>query len=197
MKRTLISLIAVAFAAAVAVSASATVSVSLNVVGPTTVPAGSVITLQAVVTADDATTDNTVFGAVNDPVGQATIASGGAQVNLSTVGTAAPGWSSGSALCTTAFCTAFSQINSVGPATAGVTNLVIGTLTATLNGALANGTVVNFNWRTTPSTQRLDWYGLTNAAGASVTIGVIPEPTTAALIGFGLFGLAFAGRRRS
>ena len=197
MKRTSISLTVAAIVAAFAVSASATVSVSLNVVGPTTVPAGSVITLQAVVTADDATTDSTVFGAVSDPVGQATIASGGSQVNLSTVGTAAAGWVSGALTCTTGFCVAFNQINGTAPATAGVTGLVIGSLTATLNGSLANGTVVNFNWRTTPSTQRFDWYGLTDAPGASVTIGAVPEPTTAALIGFGLFGLAFAGRRRS
>ena len=198
MKRTLISLFAVAFVAAVAVSASATVSVSLNVLGPTTVPAGAVITLQAVVTANGAETDNSIFGAVNQPVGQAVLAPLGSQINLSTVGTAAPGWSAGSLLCTTAFCTAFSQINGTAPATAGVTGLVIGQLTATLNGSLANGTVVNFNWRTTPTAQRLDWYGITSAPGTSVTIGsIVPEPTTAALIGFGLFGLAFAGRRRA
>jgi hypothetical protein len=198
MKRTLTSLVAVAFVAAVAVSASASTNVTLSVVGPTTVPAGAVITLQAIVTSDGGELDNTIFGAVNDPVGQATIAVGVPNnVSLSTVGLALPGWSAGSALCTTAFCTAFSQINSIGPTAAGVTNLVIGTLVATLNAGLANGTVVTFNWRTTPSTQRLDWYGITNAPGASVTIGVIPEPTTAALIGFGLFGLAFAGRRRA
>ena len=197
MKRTLTSLFAVALVAAFAGAASATVSVSLNVVGPTTVPAGSVITLAAVVTQDDATTDNGVFGAVNDVSGQFTLASSGTQVNLGTVGTAAAGWVSGALTCTTTFCTAFNQINGTAPATAGVTNLVIGSLVATLNGSLANGTVVNFNWRTTPSTQRLDWYGVLQAPGASVTIGVIPEPTTAALIGFGLFGLAFAGRRRA
>ena len=197
MKRTSISLTVAAIVAAFAVSASATVSVSLNVVGPTTVPAGSLVTLQAVVTADDATTDDTLFGAVNDVSGQFTLASGGSQVSLGTVGTAAPGWVSGALTCTTVWCAAFNQINSINPVTAGVTNLVIGSLTATLNGSLANGTVVNFNWRTTPSTQRLDWYGITSAPGTSVTIGAIPEPTTAALIGIGLFGLAFAGRRRS
>ena len=197
MKRTLTSLVAAAFVTALAISASASVNISLNVVGPTTVPAGAVITLQAVVTSDGGELDNAVFGAVNDPAGQATIAVGAPQINLSTVGVAAPGWSSGSALCTTAFCTVFSQINSIAPSAAGVTNLPIGSVVATLNGSLAPGTVVNFNWRTTPSTQRLDWYGITSAPGASVTIGVIPEPTTAALIGFGLFGLAFAGRRRA
>ena len=194
MKRTLISLVAVAFATAVAVSASAATDVTLSVAGPTTVPAGSVITLQAIVTADGGETDNSVFGAVIQPGAAVATLTAGSQVNLSTVGTAAPGWSSGALTCTTAFCVAFSQVNPNGAQTAGVTNLVIGTMTATLSGALTAGTVVNFNWRTTPSTQRVDWYGLTNGAGTSVTI--VPEPTTAALIGFGLFGLAFAGRRR-
>ena len=180
-----------------AVSASATVSVSLNVVGPTTVPAGSVITLQGVVTANGSETDDTIFGAVNDVSGQFTLASGGPQVSLGTVGTMSTGWVSGAMTCTTVWCAVFNQINSINPVTAGVTNLVIGTLTATLNSSLANGTVVNFNWRTSPSTQRFDWFGLTNAPGASVTIGsVIPEPTTAALLGLGIFGLALSGRRR-
>ena len=198
MKRTLTSLVAVAFVAAIAVSASASTNVTLSVVGPTTVPAGSVIVLQAIVTSDGGELDNSVFGAVNTVSGQYTLVSGGPQTNLSTVGAAAPGWSSGALTCTTAFCVAFSQVNSNGAVAAGVTNLAIGSVTATLNGSLANGTVVNFNWRTTPSTQRLDWYGITSAPGTSVTIGtVVPEPTTAALIGFGLLGLAFAGRRRA
>ena len=197
MKRTLTSLVAVAFVTALAISASASTNVSLSVVGPTTVPAGSVVILAAVVTSDGGELDNAVFGAVNTVSGQFTLASGGPQVNLSTVGVAAPGWSSGALTCTTAFCVAFSQVNSNGAAAAGVTNLAIGSVAATLSGALAPGTVVNFNWRTTPSTQRLDWYGITNAPGTSVTIAAIPEPTTAAMIGLGLFGLAFAGRRRA
>jgi hypothetical protein len=36
----------------------------------------------------------------------------------------------------------------------------------------------------------------TAAAGSSVTVSIVPEPTTAALLGLGLFGLAVAGRRR-
>jgi hypothetical protein len=54
--------------------------------------------------------------------------------------------------------------------------------------------VANFSWRTLAGNERLNFFGLTNAAGTSVTI--VPEPTTAALLGIGLFGLAVAGRRR-
>src|SRR5215470_6897147 len=191
MKRTLTSLVAVAFVTALAISASASTSVNLVVAGPTSVAAGSVITLTAVVTSGGGETDKSVLGIVQAPgAANATLAAG-SQVNLSTVGVAAPGWSSGALTCTTAFCTAFSQINPNGPQAAGVTGLVIGTMSATINGALAPGSVVTFNWRSTPTTQRVDWYGLTSGVGTSVTI--IPEPTTAAMIGLGLFGLAFAG----
>ena len=54
--------------------------------------------------------------------------------------------------------------------------------------------VANFNWRTLAGNEQLNFFGLTNANGHSVTI--VPEPTTAALLGIGLFGLAVAGRRR-
>ena len=47
----------------------------------------------------------------------------------------------------------------------------------------------------------LNFFGLTTAnqpgSRASFTIGAIPEPATAALIGLGLIGLALGGRRRS
>ena len=54
--------------------------------------------------------------------------------------------------------------------------------------------LASFSWRTLAGNERLNFFGLTNAAGTSVTI--VPEPTTAALLGIGLFGLAVAGRRR-
>jgi hypothetical protein len=39
----------------------------------------------------------------------------------------------------------------------------------------------------------LDWFGVTNAPGVSIT--VVPEPATALLLGAGLLALALAGRR--
>jgi hypothetical protein len=62
--------------------------------------------------------------------------------------------------------------------------------------AVAQGTAT-FTWMIsplTPATQRLDYFGVTNSPGLTITI--VPEPTTAALLGLGLLGLAVAGRRR-
>ena len=52
-----------------------------------------------------------------------------------------------------------------------------------------------------PGAAAFDFAGDTNFFGISgvssgVTVTIIPEPTTAALMGLGLFGLAMAGRRR-
>jgi hypothetical protein len=189
MKRTLISSVVVAFVTAFAVSASAATSVTLS--GPGTVLEGGLITLTTTVTSNAGELDNTVFGAINYPNALVDSNVGGnSQVLLP-----GAGWGTGAMLCTTAFCTAFSQVNSIAPSAVGLTNAVIATTTFIADAPA--GTVINFAWRTTPSTQRLDWFGITNAAGVSVTVVPIPEPTTVALLGLGLIGLAVAGRRRA
>jgi hypothetical protein len=115
--------------------------------------------------------------------------------------TLVPGWgTSGSVLtCNTVRCISFSQVNANGinPIPGGVTNFLISTTTYFVDAATAPGTVLNFTWQTTPSTVGLDFFGVTNAPGVTVTVVPIPEPTTAAMLGLGLFGLALAGRRRS
>jgi hypothetical protein len=191
MKRTLISSVVVAFVTAFAVSASAATSVTLS--GPGTVLQGGLITLTTTVTSDGGELDNTVFGAINFPDALVNSNVGGnSQVLLP-----GAGWGTGAMLCTTAFCTAFSQVNSIAPSAVGLTNSVIALTTFNVDPATPAGTVINFAWRTTPSTQRLDWFGITNAPGTSVTVVPIPEPTTVALLGLGLIGLAVAGRRRA
>jgi len=61
----------------------------------------------------------------------------------------------------------------------------------------AAGTVV-VTWSSSPGLE-LDFFGLTNATnpGPAASFTIIPEPTTAALLGLGLLGLVLGGRRRS
>ena len=65
-------------------------------------------------------------------------------------------------------------------------------MTATMVITAATAGVVNFGWQTT-GVNYLKFFGLTNAAG--IAIQIIPEPTTAGLMGLGLLGLAISGRR--
>jgi hypothetical protein len=170
-------------------AANAAVSVTLTPVSTTAAP-GSVITLHTFATQNGSETDDTIIGNINF---SNTFLTGNAATN-----TQVPLFNTiGGLLCTTAFCTAFSQVQSDAPKSLGITNMQIATTTFNVNPTTPNGTVLTFAWRTAPSTQRFDWFGLTNAPGTTVTVtGVIPEPTTAALLGLGMIGLAVSGRRR-
>ena len=176
---------AVAVATLLVASANAAVSINLVVASDPIDPVfGSTIVLETYVTANAGELDNTIFGAINFP---------DALVNTNVAGNSqTPLFSSQGALtCTTAWCVAFSQVNPAGPIAVNLTNFLIARTTFTMDAPI--GTVFRFTWRTTPSTQRLDWFGITNAPGVTIPV---PEPGTAALLGAGLLGMALAGRNR-
>jgi hypothetical protein len=196
MTRTFVASLTAVVLVLLAAAGNATVSITLSASGAFT--PGSVITLETRVTANAGEIDNTVFGAliypgtrVNGPLDP-----GPAGTQSQNILPGA-GWIAGSLSCTTARCLAFNQINSTLPLPdpINVTDFLIATNTFTIEMDEVFGSVITFNWQSTPSTGRVDFFGLTSAPGVSIT--VIPEPTTAALLGLGLCGLVAASRRRT
>jgi hypothetical protein len=183
------------FAFLVGRSAGATVSVTLGSSDPDAhyLP-GETITLTVHVTANGGETDSTVFGAIE--YGAQVVPGTREQVSLP------PGdWILGDETCAphAPWCAVFSALHVIDiqdvPVAINATDFALTTATFIVNSDAPAGSVVQFNWRTSPSTQRFDFFGLTNAAGYSVTIAPVPEPGTAALLGMGLPGLALASRR--
>lgn len=168
--------------------AGAAVSLDLVVASdPLTHTPGSTITLETIVTANGGETDNTIFGSIIYPDEfMSPNAIGNWQAPLFT--------SQGALSCPQGRCVAFSQVNAAGPIAVNLTNFLLASTTFIIGPATPVGTVLNFRWHTAVSSARLDWFGITNAPGVSIT--VVPEPSSAALIAAGLLGLVIAVRRR-
>jgi len=90
-------------------------------------------------------------------------------------------------------CKPFDQLSAFGLSPAPASNLLV----ATVQFVATTPGISSVVWETDSNTGfQLQFFGLSNAPGTSITVVPIPEPTTAALLGLGLFGLALAGRRR-
>jgi hypothetical protein len=91
---------------------------------------------------------------------------------------------------TTGFAEAFNQVSLNGGFQTATSPISTITLVAQAVG------VVSAQWnQVSGSGFELGYFGITNSPGATFTI--IPEPSTVALLGLGLIGLAVSGRRRS
>jgi hypothetical protein len=193
MKRTLKTLMVLAAFAGFASGANA--ASVLMTADSNVVFQGGTIVLHGVVSSTTLESDNTVFGAILYQDAFLSVnAANNSQVGL-------PGWATslGALSCNTTRCVSFSQINANGvlPVPGGAVAFQISSTEFVVDATTPIGTILTFNWQSTPSTQRLDYFGVTSAPGTTVTVVPIPEPTTAAMLGLGLLGLALAGRRRS
>jgi hypothetical protein len=106
-------------------------------------------------------------------------------------------WITGPLLCTSSSC---EMMNQISPITATPSNSTIPLVSTVSFMAVAAGTSqVTWDTDNTGGFQ-LDFFGLTNGPSTTIVVegqGVVPEPTTAALLSIGLLGLAITGRRRS
>lgn len=183
MKRTLIAVAALVGLASAANAASVSVAAdqaSYNI--------GDTITLTVTATANAGETATAVFGDLLLTGSGLVLGGSVVPAGLQSFGGAIP-WALGTNPCTPVVCTAMNQIGGLNPLPVDNTPLAIAVITYTAGVA----GIVNVNW----DNSTFDFFGATNQPGTSFEIVGVPEPTTAALLGLGLVGLAVSGRRRA
>ena len=156
---------------------------------------GATITLEFRVTVAPADgTDTSLFGALVYPTSNIGPVAPGSQTAVT--GTA---FAPGTLTCNTLRCLVFSQTSGLaGPQSANVSNFLIASQNYTISAGAPIGAVLSWFWQSTPSTAQVDFFNFNNASAPvpALRITVVPEPTTAAMLGLGVLGLAVAGRRR-
>jgi len=181
MKRTLIAVAAIIGLATAANAASVSVTAD-----QASYAQGATITLTVNVTANLGESSPAAFGDLLLS-GTGSVLGGSVVANpLQSFGGAIV-WVLGTNPCGPTVCTAMNQIGGLGALPVTNTPLAIAVITYTAGSA----GVVNVNW----DNSTFDFFGAVNQPGTSFTI--VPEPTTAALLGLGLLGLAVSGRRRA
>jgi len=205
-------LLCTVFTLLLAPAAQATVSVQMeSLFGDFYYPGGT-ITLEVLVTANAGEKDDTAFGGILYDSSRLTLISSSQNLLPGTVtGSGTNLWNAGQLSCTTVRCIAFSQVaydpfssSPFGPFAVNVTNFEIAELTFQQKPDDRSIAPLFFDWQSTPTTQRLDFFGVTSARGVCVMALVmdtpgatpcpIPEPGTAGLLALGLAALALACR---
>lgn len=187
MKRTLF-LIGMMLGLASAVHAAPSLTVSSDAAVYTV---GDTITI-SVTMDDDGAATQAIFGQlVHDPL--MTFQSRPVTGQLTSFG-GFISWSVGALNAGAGFADAFNQIGGLNPLPV---DQAPGFLISQMTFVAAAPGTVNVNFNATPGPFQLAFFGLTTAPGTSFNIVPIPEPTTAAMLGLGLLGLAVAGRRRA
>lgn len=183
MKRTLIAVAALVGLASAANAASVSVTSDQAVY-----TSGDTITLTVTATANAGEVSTQVFGDLLVSGTGSVLGGVSTQAGLVSFGGAIP-WALGVTPCSPVVCTAFNQIGGLSPLPVSNTPIAIAIITYTAGAAGS----VDLTWDQTT----FDFFLAPSGPGTSFTIVPIPEPTTAALLGLGLLGLAVTGRRRS
>lgn len=190
MKRSAILSIVVAVTTIAAFAANAAI---ITLAGPSTATRGEVIFLTATGSTGVGPADEGGISVIGNILYQTAFVD--PNVAGSSQNAVVPGWTNGVLDCTTARCRGFNQIAPVGttPFVPALSDFLVSSTSFIIDPATPLGTVVTFSWQTSPFSGSVLFFGAVSGPGI-VTVTIVPEPTTAALLCVGLVGLV-TGRR--